>query len=71
MAFKDGYTIVLYEPQRYCDELWKLLEKLESYFGCLVNSSVYITPANSNSYAPRYEATEVCDVIRKKRISFT
>ena len=58
-AFDDGYTIELYQPQRYCDELWKILERLESYFGCLVSSTAYITPNNSQTFTPRYELTEV------------
>lgn len=45
-------TVQFQHPQRYVDRLWNVVEKLETYFGCLVGSCVYITPANSQGVAP-------------------
>ena len=42
-----------------------MLERLESYFGCLVSSSVKIAPENSQTMAPRHYDTEVGDFVRK------
>lgn len=41
------------------DELWRIQEKLECYFGSLVGSNVYITPADSQGLPPHYDDVEV------------
>lgn len=41
------------------DELWRIQEKLECYFGSLVGSNVYITPAGSQGLPPHYDDVEV------------
>uniref|UniRef100_A0A8C3XHR9 Bifunctional lysine-specific demethylase and histidyl-hydroxylase n=1 Tax=Chelydra serpentina TaxID=8475 RepID=A0A8C3XHR9_CHESE len=35
-------TIQFHQPQRFKDELWRIQEKLECYFGSLVGSNVYV-----------------------------
>ncbi|XP_004645780.1 ribosomal oxygenase 2 isoform X2 [Octodon degus] len=52
-------TIQFHQPQRFKDELWKIQEKLECYFGSLVGSNVYITPAGSQGLPPHYDDVEV------------
>ncbi|KAK2727283.1 hypothetical protein QYM36_007952 [Artemia franciscana] len=52
-------TFQIHQPQRYSDLLWRLLEHLESYFGCLVGSNVYITPPGTQGLAPHYDDVEV------------
>ncbi|KFP50724.1 Bifunctional lysine-specific demethylase and histidyl-hydroxylase MINA, partial [Cathartes aura] len=41
------------------EELWKIQEKLECYFGSLVGSNVYITPQGSQGLPPHYDDVEV------------
>ncbi|EGW05818.1 Myc-induced nuclear antigen [Cricetulus griseus] len=52
-------TIQFHQPQRFKDELWKTQEKLECYFGSLVGSNVYMTPAGSQGLPPHYDDVEV------------
>ncbi|KAL1788139.1 ribosomal oxygenase 2 isoform X1 [Sigmodon hispidus] len=52
-------TIQFHQPQRFKDEFWRIQEKLECYFGSLVGSNVYITPAGSQGLPPHYDDVEV------------
>jgi len=52
-------TFQFHQPQRYADLLWNMLEKLESNFGSLVGSNVYITPADSQGLAPHCDDVEI------------
>ncbi|XP_047128040.1 ribosomal oxygenase 2 isoform X1 [Hydra vulgaris] len=52
-------TFQLHQPQRYGTVLWQLMEKMETYFGCLVGSNVYITPKESQGLAPHCDDVEV------------
>ncbi|XP_023239506.1 ribosomal oxygenase 2-like [Centruroides sculpturatus] len=56
---KEGATLQIHQPQRFVDELWKLMEKLECFFKCLVGANVYITPRNSQGLSPHYDDVEV------------
>ncbi|XP_075936027.1 ribosomal oxygenase 2 [Anarhichas minor] len=52
-------TIQFHQPQRFKDELWRIQEKLECFFGGLVGSNVYITPQESQGLPPHYDDIEV------------
>ncbi|XP_033002646.1 ribosomal oxygenase 2 isoform X1 [Lacerta agilis] len=52
-------TIQFHQPQRFKNELWRIQEKLECYFGSLVGSNVYITPPGSQGLPPHYDDVEV------------
>lgn len=52
-------TMQFHQPQRFQDILWKILENLESFFGCLVGSNVYITPSESQGLPPHHDDVEV------------
>ncbi|XP_052015132.1 ribosomal oxygenase 2 isoform X1 [Apodemus sylvaticus] len=52
-------TIQFHQPQRFKDELWRIQERLECYFGSLVGSNVYMTPAGSQGLPPHYDDVEV------------
>lgn len=41
------------------DELWRIQEKLECFFGGLVGSNVYITPQESQGLPAHYDDVEV------------
>ncbi|XP_072303071.1 ribosomal oxygenase 2 [Eucyclogobius newberryi] len=52
-------TVQFHQPQRFKDELWRIQEKLESFFGALVGSNVYMTPADSQGLPAHYDDVEV------------
>lgn len=52
-------TIQFHQPQRFKDELWRIQEKLECFFGTLVGSNVYMTPQESQGLPPHYDDVEV------------
>ncbi|XP_066555579.1 ribosomal oxygenase 2 [Amia ocellicauda] len=52
-------TIQFHQPQRFKDELWRIQEKLECFFGALVGSNVYITPQKGQGLPPHYDDVEV------------
>jgi len=52
-------TFQFHHPQRYVDQLWAAMEKLETYFGSLVGSNVYITPKDSQGLAPHCDDVEI------------
>ncbi|XP_060911722.1 ribosomal oxygenase 2 [Labrus mixtus] len=52
-------TIQFHQPQRFKDELWKIQENLECFFGTLVGSNVYITPEDSQGLPAHYDDVEV------------
>ncbi|XP_058040976.1 ribosomal oxygenase 2 isoform X2 [Ahaetulla prasina] len=56
-------TVQFHQPQRFKDELWRIQEKLECYFGSLVGSNVYITPPGSQGLPPHYDDVEPGDML--------
>ncbi|KAF7651231.1 hypothetical protein LDENG_00113810 [Lucifuga dentata] len=56
---RNKATIQFHQPQRFKDELWRIQEKLECFFGALVGSNVYITPQESQGLPPHYDDVEV------------
>lgn len=58
-------SVNIYQEQLSCsfscwqDELWRIQEKLESFFGALVGSNVYITPQESQGLPPHHDDVEV------------
>lgn len=42
---QEGCTIQLHQPQRWNEELWRLIAALERQLGCLVGANAYLTPA--------------------------
>lgn len=51
-----------FSSHRRQDELWRIQEKLESFFGALVGSNVYITPQESQGLPPHYDDVEVLTI---------
>lgn len=52
-------TVQFHQPQRFKDALWQIQEKMESFFGALVGSNVYLTPPESQGLPPHYDDVEV------------
>jgi len=58
MNEKNG-SFQFHHPQRYVDNLWNLLEKMETFYGSLVGSNIYITPSDSQGLAPHCDDVEI------------
>ncbi|XP_036363178.1 ribosomal oxygenase 1 isoform X2 [Octopus sinensis] len=56
--FQNGCSVRLLNPQTYSENVWKKLSILQEYFGCFVGANVYLTPANSQGFAPHYDDIE-------------
>uniref|UniRef100_A0A7S3LN38 Bifunctional lysine-specific demethylase and histidyl-hydroxylase n=1 Tax=Aplanochytrium stocchinoi TaxID=215587 RepID=A0A7S3LN38_9STRA len=48
-------SLRILRPQQHADMLWKIVASLESYFGCCGGANSYLTPANSQGFAPHYD----------------
>lgn len=56
--FDDGYSLRLLNPHTYCTPVWKLLSHLQEYFTCGMGVNMYLTPKNSQGFAPHYDDIE-------------
>ena len=56
--YKDGCSVRLLCPQKFCDKVWKLLSVLEEEWGCMAGSNTYLTPAGTQGFAPHYDDIE-------------
>lgn len=53
--FGEGCSLRVLHPQRWCDPLWRLLARLESYLQCCVGCNAYLTPAGTQGFAPHWD----------------
>ncbi|CAB4043787.1 bifunctional lysine-specific demethylase and histidyl-hydroxylase NO66, partial, partial [Paramuricea clavata] len=54
----NGCSVRLLNPQTFSDSVWKLNATLQEYFGSFVGANVYLTPPNSQGFAPHYDDIE-------------
>ena len=52
-------TLRLLRPHEHNDNIHTMLSLLESEFGCMVGSNAYLTPLNSQGFAPHYDDVDV------------
>ncbi len=45
--YEQGCSVRVLHPQRWCDELWRLLARLEGYLQSNVGANAYLTPPGS------------------------
>eukprot|EP01038_Epipyxis_sp_PR26KG_P006297 gene6297-8673_t len=57
--FKKGSTVILIQPQKFSDIIWKLLSSLEHEFDCLVHSKIYISPTGSINSELKYDNFDI------------
>lgn len=64
-----GWSLRVLHPQRYCPELQTLLAGLESHFGCNTGCNAYLTPSNTQGFAPHFDDIDaiILQVSGKKR----
>jgi hypothetical protein len=58
-AFKEGYTVQFFQPQRFSDMLYRINSSFENKFGTLAGASAYLTPSNTQGLAPHHDDVEV------------
>jgi hypothetical protein len=58
-AFKAGYTIQFFQPQRFSDMLFRVNASFENEFGTLAGASAYLTPSGTQGLAPHHDDVEV------------
>jgi bifunctional lysine-specific demethylase and histidyl-hydroxylase NO66 len=65
----SGCSIRLLRPQKHVDSIWALCATLETFFGTVVGANAYLTPPDSQGFAPHFDDIDafVCQVSGKKR----
>ncbi|CAI5728392.1 unnamed protein product [Hyaloperonospora brassicae] len=56
--FDDGSSVRLLCPQKFSDSVWKLLATLEDEWGCMAGANSYLTPKNTQGFAPHFDDIE-------------
>ncbi|XP_054262070.1 ribosomal oxygenase 1-like [Macrosteles quadrilineatus] len=67
--YSNGCSVRLLNPQIFLPKIHTLNATLQEYFGCFVGANVYLTPPNSQGFAPHYDDIEafVLQIEGKKR----
>lgn len=68
-SYADGCSIRILNPSTYLAGLRQVCSMLQEFFHCLVGANVYLTPPNSQGFAPHYDDIEafVLQVEGRKR----
>lgn len=56
--YESGCSIRILNPQTFIPSVYKMNSKLQEYFHCMVGTNVYLTPKNSQGFAPHYDDIE-------------
>ncbi|OCT79861.1 ribosomal oxygenase 1 [Xenopus laevis] len=56
--FKNGCSLRLLNPQSFCGPVWNVLSVLQELFGSMVGANTYLTPADTQGFAPHYDDIE-------------
>ncbi len=56
--FNDGCSLRLLNPHTYSTEVWNLLSHLQELFTCGMGANMYLTPKNSQGFAPHHDDIE-------------
>lgn len=67
--YNNGCSIRLLNPQTYIPQIFSLDATLQEYFQCMTGTNLYLTPPNSQGFAPHYDDIEafVLQIEGKKR----
>lgn len=67
--YGEGCSIRILNPSSYLCKLRQLCSMMQEFFHCLVGANVYLTPPNSQGFAPHYDDIEafVLQVEGRKR----
>lgn len=56
--YSNGCSIRVLNPQTYDQKVHLLIATLQEYFGTMVGTNVYLTPPNSQGFAPHFDDIE-------------
>ncbi len=56
--YANGCSVRMLNPQTYIPKLHTLNATLQEFFGCFVGANSYLTPPNSQGFAPHYDDIE-------------
>lgn len=56
--FKNGCSVRLLNPQTFINSVYRLNEIFQNVFNGFVGSNLYLTPPNSQGFAPHYDDIE-------------
>lgn len=56
--YRDGCSIRFLNPQTFIPQIHELNATLQEYFHCMTGANVYLTPPNSQGFAPHYDDIE-------------
>lgn len=68
-AYREGCSVRFLNPQIFFREIHLMDATLQEYFECMVGSNMYLTPPNSQGFAPHYDDIEafILQIEGKKR----
>lgn len=56
--YNDGCSLRFLNPHLFFPTIYRLNSNLQEYFSCMVGANVYLTPPNSQGFAPHYDDIE-------------
>lgn len=56
--YAEGCSVRMLNPQTYMREIYEMNAKLQEFFHCMVGANFYLTPPNSQGFAPHYDDIE-------------
>jgi lysine-specific demethylase/histidyl-hydroxylase NO66 len=56
--YEEGCSIRVLNPQTYIPTVYKMNSKLQEYFHSMIGTNVYLTPKDSQGFAPHYDDIE-------------
>uniref|UniRef100_A0A1B0CIU9 Bifunctional lysine-specific demethylase and histidyl-hydroxylase n=1 Tax=Lutzomyia longipalpis TaxID=7200 RepID=A0A1B0CIU9_LUTLO len=68
-SYNEGCSVRFLNPQIFFKEIHLMDATLQEYFECMVGSNMYLTPPNSQGFAPHYDDIEafILQIEGKKR----
>lgn len=57
-SYNEGCSIRFLNPHLFFPSIYRLNSSLQEYFSCMVGANVYLTPPNSQGFAPHYDDIE-------------
>ncbi|XP_055638168.1 bifunctional lysine-specific demethylase and histidyl-hydroxylase NO66 [Toxorhynchites rutilus septentrionalis] len=56
--YEEGCSIRMLNPQTYLNGVYEMNVKLQEFFHCMTGANFYLTPPNSQGFAPHYDDIE-------------
>lgn len=57
-SYNEGCSVRFLNPHLFFPAIYSLNSSLQEYFSCMVGANVYLTPPNSQGFAPHYDDIE-------------